>query len=190
MGVLKEPRKLRADALRNRERILAVAREAFAEGGASVTLEDIVRLSGLGTGTLYRHFPTRDALMEALYLSEMEKLAAAERELSATLPPVEALREWMRLFVDLMATKLALKEALNAMVCGPEDLYAASGEMIRTAITTLTDRAVAAGEIRLEIEPLDLLRALAGVANASPGADWKASARRMVDMLIAGMKPS
>ncbi|RYG37043.1 TetR/AcrR family transcriptional regulator, partial [bacterium] len=89
---MKEPRKPRADALRNRERILDVAREAFAEGGGSVTLEDIVRLSGLGTGTLYRHFPTRDALVEALYLSEMEKLAAAEREFAATLPPVEALR--------------------------------------------------------------------------------------------------
>jgi len=120
-------RKPRADALRNREHILAVARAAFAEGGASVTLDDIVRRSGLGVGTLYRHFPTRDALVEALYLSELEKLVEAEKELSKTLLPVEALRAWMLLFVDLMATKLILREALSALVGGPDELYATSG---------------------------------------------------------------
>lgn len=180
-------RKPRADALRNRERILSVAREAFAEGGANVTLDDIVRLSGLGVGTLYRHFPTRDALVEALYLAELDKLTTAERELSESLPPVEALRQWLFLFIDLMSTKLALKEALNAMVCGTEQLYAASGEILKTAIGRLTDRAVAAGEIQLEIEPLDLLRAVSGVSNANP--NWEPSARKMVDVLIAGMRP-
>ncbi len=181
------PRKPRADALRNRERILAVAREAFAEG-ANVTLDDVVRRSGLGVGTLYRHFPTRDALVEALYLSEMERLAVAERELAASLPPVEALRQWMLLFVDLLAAKDAMREALNAMVGGTAELYATSGELVKTAISALAERAVASGEIRLDFEPLDLLRALAGVANASAGPNWEEGARRLVDVLIAGVR--
>jgi len=181
-------RKLRADAVRNRERILAVARDAFAEGGANVTLDDIVRLSGLGVGTLYRHFPTRDALVEALYLSEIEKLAAAERELAESAPPVEALRAWLLLFVDMMETKLVLRDALNAIVGGTAQLYAASGEMLRQAIDNLTARAIASGDIQLDVEPLDLLRALSGVATAGTGPNWAQSARRFVDVLLAGIR--
>lgn len=181
-------RKPRADALRNREHILAVARELFAEEGPNVTLDDVVRRSGLGVGTLYRHFPTRDALVEALYLSELEKLVVAEQELAKTHSPVEALRAWMILFLDLIATKISIKEALSAMVGGTEELYAKSGEMLRSTMTSLTDRAVAAGEIRLEFEPLDLLRAISGVAMASPDSNWHENARRMVDVLIAGMR--
>jgi len=181
-------RKPRADALRNREHILAVAREAFAEDGASVTLDDIVRRSGLGVGTLYRHFPTRDALVEALYLSELEKLTVAEKELGETLPPVDALRAWMLLFIDLMATKMTLREALGAMVGGTDELYATSSEIMRRAITSLVERAVAAKEIQVDFDPLDLLRAISGVANASPGPNWEESVRRMVDVLIAGIR--
>lgn len=184
----KTPRKPRADALRNRENILAVAREAFAEGGAEVTLDDVVRRSGLGVGTLYRHFPTRDALVEALYLSEIERLAAAERELATAEPPVEALRQWLRLFVDMLATKQAMREALNAMVGGTTELYATSGELIKRSITALTDRAVASGEIHLSVEPLDLLRAIAGVASAGAGPNWEAGARGLIDVLLAGMR--
>lgn len=181
-------RKPRADALRNREHILAVAREAFAEGGAGVTLDDVVRRSGLGVGTLYRHFPTRDSLVEALYLSELEKLVAAEPDLAATLPPVEALRAWMLLFIDLIATKMTLREALSAMVGGTDELYATSSEMMRRTMASLVDRAVASNEIRLDFEPLDLLRAVGGVATSSPGPNWEANARRMVDVLIAGLR--
>lgn len=181
-------RKPRADALRNREHILAVARKAFAEDGAKVTLDDIVRLSGLGVGTLYRHFPNRDALLEALYWTELEKLSEAERTLGETLSPVEALREWLYLFIDMVAAKLALKEALNAMVCGTDELYAASTELIQKSITTLTERAVSSGEIQMELEPLDLLRAVTGVSNASPTPDWQQSARKLTDILIAGMR--
>lgn len=181
-------RKPRADALRNREHILSIAREAFGRDGAAVTLDQIVRLSGLGVGTFYRHFPTRDALVEALYLSELEKLSVAVEELSASSTPVEALRQWLLLFVDLMATKMALKEALNAMVGGTAELYACSSEMLRRCITTLTDRAVAAGEIRLDMDPLDLLRALSGVSGAAADAEWAPGARRMVDILVAGLR--
>ena len=181
----KSPRKPRADAFRNRERILAVAREAFAEGGASVTLDDVVRRSGLGVGTLYRHFPTRDALVGALYLSEVERLAAAGRELSSSRPPVEALREWMLLFVDLLATKQVAREALDAMV---GDLYATASEMLQGTFVRLAERAAASGEICLDVEALDLLRAVAGVATAGVGPKRGASARRMVDVLIAGVR--
>jgi len=181
-------RKPRADALRNREQILAVAREAFAEGGASVTMEDVVRRSGLGVGTLYRHFPTRDSLVEALYMSEMEKLVAAEKALSLTLAPVEALRAWMLLFIDLMATKMTIREALSDLVGGPDELYATTGEMIRRTMNILVERAVAANEIRIDFEPLDLLRAVSGVIYSSPGANWEASARQLVDVLIAGVR--
>lgn len=181
------PRKPRADALRNREHILAVAREMFAEN-TSATLDDIVRRSGLGVGTLYRHFPTRDALVEALYLSELEKLVTAAHELEKTVAPVEALRQWMMLFVDLIATKQTLRDALSEMVGGTDQLYATSGEMLRTTMTSLVDRAVATGEIQVAFEPLDLLRAVGGVASASPGPNWEESARRLVDVLIAGMR--
>lgn len=180
------PRKPRADAQRNREKILQVAREAFAEQGPNVTLEDIVRLSGLGVGTLYRHFPTRDALVEAVYLSEVQRLAVAEQELSRSEPPVEALRQWMLSFIEYMAAKSVMKEALNAMVAGPGELYATSTELIRTAMTTLIDRAVAAGEIRFDLDPLDPLRALASVADSDPASQERA--RKLVDVLIAGIR--
>ena len=94
------PRKKRTDAQRNRERILDVAKEAFTRFGASASLDEIARQAGVGRGTLYRHFPTRDALIEAVYRSEVEKLAAAERKFGETMPPIEALRAWMLLFVD------------------------------------------------------------------------------------------
>src|ERR1035438_4564844 len=93
-------RKPRADAQRNRERILEVAKEAFTRSGANTSLDDIAKQAGVGAGTLYRHFPTRDDLLEAVYRTEVEKLAAAERKFAETLPPIEALRAWMLLFVD------------------------------------------------------------------------------------------
>ena len=179
-------RKPRADAQRNRERILQVAREAFADRGANVTLEDIVGLSGLGVGTLYRNFPTRDALIEAVYLSEVQRLAAAERELSQSEPPLEALRQWMLRFVDYMAAKSVMKEALNAMVAGTTELYATSTELMRTAMTALIERAVTSGDIQFDLDPLDPLRALSGVADSDPSSQERA--RKLVDVLIAGMR--
>src|SRR5215470_12418353 len=111
-------RKPRTDAKRNRERILQVAKRAFTRSGASVSLDDIARHAGVGAGTLYRHFPTREALLEAVYRSEVEKLAAAEREFSGKLPAVKALRAWMLLFVDYIATKQIIAPALNTLVGG------------------------------------------------------------------------
>jgi AcrR family transcriptional regulator len=131
------PRKPRADAQRNRELILEIAKEAFTRSGANISLDDLARQAGIGAGTLYRHFPTRDALLEAVYRTEVEKLAAAEREFAAAMPPIEALRAWMLLFVDYIATKQIIAPALNTLVGGPCKVFEASGAQIKGAIHAL-----------------------------------------------------
>jgi AcrR family transcriptional regulator len=182
-------RKPRTDAQRNRERILEVAKEAFTRSGANTSLDDIAKQAEVGPGTLYRHFPTRDALLEAVYRSEVEKLAAAERELSQKLPPVEALRAWMFLFVDYIATKQIIAPALNTLVGGPSKVYEASRSQVQDAIDALVKRAIKSGDIRKDLDPFDLLRALIGVSNVASSPDWKQSARRLVDILITGSRP-
>ena len=179
-------RKPRMDAQRNRERILEVAKGAFARSGAGTSLDDIAKQAGVGAGTLYRHFPTRDALLEAVYRTEVEKLAAAERKLAQDLSPIEALRAWMLLFVDYIATKQIIAPALNTLVGGPSKVYEASGAQITGAIRALVERAIESGDIRRDLDPLDLLRALIGVSNVACGPDWQQSARRLVDILITG----
>jgi AcrR family transcriptional regulator len=181
-------RKPRADAQRNRIRLLKTAKAVFAERGSGANLDEIARTAGVGAGTLYRHFPTRDALIEAVYRNETEQLVAAATRLAETHPPMTALREWLPLFVDYMATKHGMYEALNSIVGGTSDLYSASTAQVKQAIAKLIDRAVASGDIRLDFDPLDLLRALAGVANISSGPDGKQAAKRMVDILIAGVR--
>jgi len=179
-------RKPRADAQLNRQRILQIAKEAFARSGANASLDDIAKQARVGPGTLYRHFPTRDVLIEAVYRAEVEKLAAAQRELSGKLPPVEALRAWMLLFVDHIAAKHIIAPALNTLVGGPSKLYESSRAQISGAIDALVERAVKSGDIRKDLDPFDLLRALVGVANVASSPDWQQSARRLVDILISG----
>jgi AcrR family transcriptional regulator len=176
--------------VRNRARLIEVAKEMFREGGADTGLEAIAKAAGVGIGTLYRHFPTRDRLIEAVYRTETRNLVEAASRLAEDVPPVEALRDWLRLFVDHIATKQVMAPALASMVGGTSELYAESGALVKAAIGLLVDRAVASGAIRLDIEPLDLLRALAGVAGISSVPGWEESARRLVDILIAGMRVS
>jgi AcrR family transcriptional regulator len=181
-------RPLRADAARNRARVIEVAKVLFSEGGAGVGLEAIAKAAGVGIGTLYRHFPTREKLIEAVYRTETRNLAEAATLLAESLPPVEALRAWLRLFVDHIATKQVMSPVLASLVGGTSELYAESGALIKAAIGSLVDRAVASGAIRLDIEPLDLLRALAGVAGISSVPGWEEGAKRLVDILIAGVR--
>jgi AcrR family transcriptional regulator len=181
-------RKPRADAERNRARLLETAKAAFAEKGSAASLDEIARTAGVGAGTLYRHFPTRDALVAAVYRNETEQLVAAADRLAETHPPVTALREWLLLFVDYIATKHGMSEVLNSIVGGTSDLYSASTARVKHAISKLVDRAVASGDIRLDLDPLDLLRALAGVANIGLGPDGERAAKSMVDILIAGVR--
>ncbi len=183
-------RKPRADAQRNRERILETAREAFTRSGANISLDEVAKHAGVGPGTLYRHFPTRDALLAAVYETEVGKLAAAARTFSEAMAPADALRAWMLLFVDYIAAKQIIAPALNTMVGGPAKLYEASGDQIKRAIGNLVGRAVATGDVRADLDPLDLLRALVGVSNVASGPDWQQSARRLVDILVAGSRPN
>jgi AcrR family transcriptional regulator len=185
----KAPRKPRTDAQLNRERILEVAKAAFTRSGPNASLDDMAKEAGVGAGTLYRHFPTRGALIEAVYRTEVEKLAAAERRFAAAMTPIEALRAWMLLFVDYIATKQIIAPALNACVGGPSKLYEGSRAQIQGAIDGLVKRAIKSGDIRRDLEPFDLLRALIGVSHVASGPDWQQSARRLVDILITGSRP-
>lgn len=176
----------RADAQRNRDRLLATAKATFAEKGAGASLEEIARDAGVGIGTLYRHFPTRDALIEALYSAEVEQLVGAADALMRVKPPGEALRAWLILFVDYIVTKNNMAEVLKTIV--GSSAYAATGARVKETITVLANKAVASGDIVLAVEPLDLLRALAGVANLSAGPDARKSAILTVDILMAGIR--
>jgi AcrR family transcriptional regulator len=184
------PRKLRTDAQRNRERILEAAKEAFTRFGAGASLDDVARQAGVGPGTLYRHFPTRDALIEAVYRNEVEKLARAAYRFAETMSPVEALRAWMLLFIDYIAAKHIIAPALNSVVGGASRFHEGTRPLVQDAIDMLAKRAVRSGEFRKDIEPFDLLRALIGVSLIGMTPDWQKSARRLVDVLIAGSRPA
>jgi AcrR family transcriptional regulator len=182
-------RKPRTDALRNRERILEVAKAAFTRQGANASLEEIAKQAGVGAGTLYRHFPTRDVLIEDVYRNEVEKLAAAAARFAETMSPLEALRAWMLLLVDYIAAKHIIAPALNSIVGGPSRLYEGSHTTIRDAIDGLVKRAKRSGDLRRDLDAFDLLRALIGASHVGSCADWQQSARRLVDILIAGSRP-
>ena len=179
----------RGRAERNRDRILEVAKQEFTRSGASASLEEIAKKAGVGPGTLYRHFPSREALIEAVYRTEVEKLAAAQRNFAETMPPIEALRAWMLLFVDYIAAKKIIAPALNTLMGDPKKVFEASYTQVWEAIRALVKRAVKSGDIRKDLDPIDLLRALIGVANVSSSPDWQQSARRLVEILILGARP-
>ena len=183
------PRKLRSDAQRNRARILEVAKEAFTRFGADASLDDIAKQTGVGAGTLYRHFPTRDALIEAVYRSEVEKLAGAARKMAETMLPIEALRSWMLLLIDYIGAKHIIAPALNSLVGGPARLYEDSRSLIQGAIDELVKGAKKSGDVRTDIDATDLLRAMIGISHVGTGHDWQQSARRLVEILIAGSRP-
>ena len=162
-------RKPRTDALRNRERILEVAKGAFTRYGADASLDDIAKQAGVGAGTLYRHFPARDALIEAVYRSEVEKLVAAARGFTAAMSPIEALRAWLLLFVDYIAAKHIIAPALNSVAGGPSRLYEGSRSLVQGAIEELVKRAKKSGDVRRDIDASDLLRAVIGVSYVGSG---------------------
>lgn len=182
-------RRPRSDAQRNRERILEVAKEAFTRHGANASLDEIAKQANVGAGTLYRHFPSRDALIEGVYRNEVEKLAAAASRFAETKPPSEALRAWMLLLVDYIAAKHIIAPALNSVVGGPSRLYESSRNLLQGAIGELVERAAKSGDVRQDLDASDLLRAVIGVSHVGSGPDWQQSARRLVDILIAGSRP-
>ncbi len=181
-------RKPRADARRNRESLLEAAKAAFAEVGAEASLEEIARRAGVGIGTLYRHFPTRDAVVEAVYRREVQQLADAAPRLIESMAPAEALRAWMRLFIDYVAAKRVIAPALKSLVGGGSALYADSSARISEAMALLVERAQASGDVRPSAAAADLLRALIGFAYVTSAPDWEASARRLIDLMIDGLR--
>jgi AcrR family transcriptional regulator len=183
-------RKPRADGLRNREQLLQAAKAAFNALGADAPLEEIARRAGLGIGTLYRHFPTRDALLAAVYRREVDQLSASAGTLLAERSAGEALKAWLHLLVDYMATKRVIAPALQASPGEGRAAYAASGPAIAEAMNRLTRAAAASGDIRADVGPADLYRMLIGVSHGYDQPDWEPSARRLIDILMDGLKPA
>jgi AcrR family transcriptional regulator len=181
-------RRPRADAQRNRERILEVAKEAFTRDGAAASLDDIARHACIGPGTLYRHFPTRDALIEAVYRTEVEKLAAAEERFAATMPPLEGLRAWMLLFIEHVAGKTLIIPAMDTVTGGSARLLEGARPLIHTAFVASVRRAITSGDLCADTNPEDFVRTLVGIFHTTALPGWEQSARRLVDILIAGSR--
>jgi AcrR family transcriptional regulator len=182
------PRPLRADAQRNRDRLLDVAVRAFSQDGPDVTLDVIAKTAGVGIGTLYRHFPTREALIEATYRNELARLCDAVADLLDTMPPDEATRTWMDRFVDYMTTKRGMADALRAVIASGGDPYAQSRDRLIAAITSLLDAAAAAGTVRSDVEPGDVLATLGGVSLAAGEPAQRDQARRLLNLLMDGLR--
>ncbi|MDB5456913.1 MAG: transcriptional regulator, TetR family [Caulobacter sp.] len=182
-------RKPRADSLRNREQLLESAKTAFTEIGADVPLEEVARRAGVGIGTLYRHFPTRDALLAAVYRREVEQLSASADALLATRPPGQALEAWLHLLIDYMATKRVIAPALRASPGDGPRVYASSGAAITEAMNRLARAAIASRDIRPDLGPDDLYRIMVGVSHGYDQPDWEPSARRLIEILMAGLRP-
>src|SRR5260370_13681066 len=180
-------RRPRADAVRNRERVLEAAKTVFSAGCPEVSLEAVAKRAGVGIGTLYRHFPTREALLEAVYRREVQQLVELAEALKSEPSPVDALRRWLRSNVELVATKKGMSAALQLAVHGSSELYAHTFERLTKAVGALLDRAVAAGEIRSDISPEDLLRALVGMCYMHDPPGWQTIVVRLLDVFVDGL---
>ena len=182
------PRKPRADASRNRDRLLAAARAVFNQGNPTASLEAVAREAGLGIGTLYRHFPTREALYEAVYRQEVEQLVALAARLSAELPPTEAVRHWLAANVEFIATKKGMAAALAMSSYKSSAAITSLLDHLRAALAGLLRRAVEAGALREDLDAEALLLALVGICYAQEGPDWRSKVLRVLDVLVAGLR--
>jgi AcrR family transcriptional regulator len=180
-------RRPRADAVRNRERVLEAAKAVFSAGGAEASLEAVARRAQVGIGTLYRHFPTREALFEAVYRREVEQLAELAERLKSEASPANALRTWLRAIVEFVATKKGMSAALALAAHGSSELSAYTSDRLTEAVSGLLERAVAAGEIRGDIGPDDLLRAMVGMCYMQDQPGWQTSVQRLVEVFVDGL---
>jgi AcrR family transcriptional regulator len=181
-------RRPRADAVRNRERVLEAAKIVFSAGGPDASLEAVAKRAGVGIGTLYRHFPTREALFEAVYRREVQQLGELAEALKSEPSPVDALRRWLRSNVEFVATKKGMSAALALAMNSQSELTAYSFERLTKAVGALLDRAVAAGEIRSDVSPEDLLRALVGMCYLHDQPGWQKSVVRLLDVFVDGLR--
>jgi AcrR family transcriptional regulator len=181
-------RKPRADSLRNRERVLAAARTVFAAGGPAASLEAVARAAGVGIGTLYRHFPTRETLFEAVYRREVEQLVELAEQLGADLPPLEALRAWMHANVAFVATKKGMSAALAVAIHASSDLSIYAMDRLGGALGPLLARAAAARAIRDDVSAEDILRTIVGLCYTHEKPGWQGNVGRLVDVFVDGMR--
>lgn len=179
---------MRADARRNYERIVATAREVFFDQGVDVPLDDIVKRAGVGAGTLYRHFPTREVLLEAVYRQEIEDLAERVRMLTKEQPPEEALRRWLHEQVRFQKERAGLAAALKAAIDAESDTFQHCKVTLRDAVGVLVEAAQAAGVVRPEIEPVDVMRLGHGIGTSAKFAD-EAGEERLVSIVLNGLRP-
>ena len=181
-------RSLRADAQRNRDKLLAAAAEAFAKDGEDVALETIAGRARVGIGTLYRHFPSREALVAAAYRNEVDALCAAAADLLVSLPADQALRAWTERFAEYIATKRAVGDALRSAAGSDSPLFAETRERIREALRLLLEAGAASGSLRADVDPKDVMRVINGIWYLPDGPEWRADVGRMLDLVIDGLR--
>lgn len=190
MGQVEEKasRKPRSDALRNRERLIEAAREVFSAGGEDASLEAVARTAGVGIGTLYRHFPTREALFQAVYRREIDQLVDLAERLAAEAEPIDALRSWLHANVGMIATKKGMLAALQPAAESSTELYADASMRLTRSARALMDRAAASGEIRRDVTPEDLMRALVGMCYTREQAGWQETVMRLIGVFVDGLR--
>ncbi len=181
-------RAARADALRNRARLLEAGSAAFAEHGEATSLEDVARRAAVGIGTLYRHFPTRDALVEAVYRSTVDSLCDDADELLAALPPGEALAEWMRRYVGYVATKRGMASAVKSILRANSSFFDDYRRRLDGAAGRLLQAAAASGEVRSDVDAGELLRAIHGICLAADASHQVAQSLPLVGLLLDGLR--
>jgi AcrR family transcriptional regulator len=182
-------RTLRADARVNQDRLLEAAAAAFAEPGADTSMKAIARAAGVGIGTLYRRFPTREHLIDATYRNETARLGQSAEALLAERPPVAALRAWMDRFVDYVLTKHGMAEALPAILATTDGLRMQSRGVLRDALARLLDAGASASTLRPDADPGDVLMALGGITLIAEYEGRRELAGRLCDLLMDGLSP-
>jgi AcrR family transcriptional regulator len=185
-----ETRAPRADATRNRDQLLAVATRVFAAADAEPSMRAIAREAGVGIATLYRHFPTRESLVDAVYQDQVVRLTTGARDLLARLPPAAAMRRWMDLFGDWIATKNGMLDTLLTMIDAGEIAHARTRTELLTAITTILDAGHAAGDLRSDVTAEDIAASLIGTFTVAPRPEQEAKAGRLLDLLMDGLRPA
>ena len=179
---------LRADAQRNRDRLVEVAAHMFASDGVDASLEEIARRAGVGIGTLYRHFPTREHLVEVVYRREVEGLCHAAEELAREHPADVALELWMQRFVDYIATKRGLATSLRLLLSANSTLFSDTSGRVSGAMRNLIEAAAASGKIRADVDASDVMHALGGIYSAPNTPDWRERSGRLVKLLMDGLR--
>ncbi|WP_189316890.1 TetR/AcrR family transcriptional regulator [Streptomyces brasiliensis] len=185
-----EPRMPRADAARNRDQLLTVATRVFMSADGEPSMRAIAREAGVGIATLYRHFPTRESLVDAVYQDQVVRLTSGARELLGHLPPAASMRRWMDLFGDWIAAKNGMLDTLRAMIESGQITHAQTRTELLTAITTILDAGRTAGDLRSDIAAGDIAAALIGIFTVAPRPEQKAQANRLLNLLMDGLRPA